>query len=121
FSVLRTQGVPVRSYVGSYGAGFQDVVVSRQRALGSSASGQINDKARCSIAASFLSQLSAQHQHENNFIAPPGLDLSPVLEQGGAVVLAWSSGYSPIKPMYQFSPRRSQRDTLWRVAVQLGQ
>ena len=47
----------------------------------------------------------------------PGLDLSAALNHGQAVLLAWASGYSPIRPMNQFTPRRSQRDTLWRVVV----
>jgi len=33
------------------------------------------------------------------------------------VLFAWAADYSPVKPMYQFSPRRSHKDTLWRVAV----
>jgi hypothetical protein len=52
-------------------------------------------------------------------VAPPGLDLSPVLDHGDAVLLAWAADYSPIKPIYQFSPRRTQRDTLWRLALKV--
>jgi hypothetical protein len=51
------------------------------------------------------------------FIAPPGLDLSPLLARGNAVLLAWAPDYSPVKPMRQFTPRRSHQNTLWRVAV----
>jgi hypothetical protein len=68
------------------------------------------------VAASFLSQLFHQ-EHENNFISPPGVDLSPLLERGHAVLLAWAPDCAPIKPMYHFSPRRSQRHTLWRLAI----
>jgi len=52
-----------------------------------------------------------------SFIAPPGLDLSSVVEHGNAVLFAWAGDYSPVKPMNQFSPRRIHRDTLWRFAV----
>jgi hypothetical protein len=51
------------------------------------------------------------------FITPPGLDMSSVAGHGSAVLLAWAADYSPVKPLYQFSPRRSHRNTLWRVAV----
>jgi hypothetical protein len=51
------------------------------------------------------------------FITPPGLDLSAVAESGDAVLLAWAEDYAPVKPMRQFTPRRAQRNTLWRVAV----
>jgi hypothetical protein len=61
--------------------------------------------------------MSPQENDMHSFIAPPGLDLSSVAERGEAIVLAWADGYAPVKPMYQFSPRRSHRQTLWRVAV----
>jgi hypothetical protein len=54
-----------------------------------------------------------------SFIMPPGLDLSAAVEHGLAVVLAWDDGYSPAKPMFQFTPRRSHRDTLWRIAAEV--
>jgi hypothetical protein len=71
------------------------------------------------VAVSFISQLSGSQAYQNNFVSPPGLDLSPVLDHGGAVLLAWAVDYSPIKPVYQFSPRRLQRDTLWRLALKI--
>jgi hypothetical protein len=69
------------------------------------------------MAASFLAQTSGQPNVGRNFIEPPGLDLSMVVERGNAVLLAWAGDYSPVKPLYQFSPRRSHRNTLWRLAV----
>jgi hypothetical protein len=53
----------------------------------------------------------------SRFIAPPGLDLSSVAAHGNAVLLAWAADYSPVKTLRRFSPRRSQQNTLWRVAV----
>ena len=67
------------------------------------------------MAASFLSRLTGTQDSMRHFIAPPGLDLSPVAEHGNAVLLAWAADYAPVKPMRQFSPRRSHRNTLWRV------
>jgi hypothetical protein len=55
--------------------------------------------------------------YQSTFATPPGLDMSPVLEQGGAVLLAWEPDYSPTPSIYQFTPRRNHRDTLWRVPV----
>ena len=40
-----------------------------------------------------------------------------MLDQGNAVLLAWESDYSPIKPINQFPTRRSHKDTLWRMSV----
>jgi hypothetical protein len=61
--------------------------------------------------------MSVAQDTTRHFIAPPGLDLSPVVEHGNAVLLAWAADYSPVKPLRQFNPRRSQKNTLWRVAV----
>jgi hypothetical protein len=116
FNVSREQGTILPSFVGTHANGFQQVVTSRQRALGSSESGQISNLPDASVAASFLSQLY-HGPYENNFISPPGLDLSAVVEHGQAVVFAWAEEYAPVKPMYQFTPRRSKKYTLWRMAV----
>jgi hypothetical protein len=118
-AVKREDGIPLRTFVWNYGSNFRDAVNYRQRALGASESGQISDLPNTSMAASFLSQLSQTQNYDYSFIVPPGLDLTPTVERGGAVVLAWASDYSPVKPMYQFSPRRSHRDTLWRMTVQV--
>jgi hypothetical protein len=72
------------------------------------------------MAASFLSRLGSPQNSMQQFISPPGLDLSAVVEHGNAVLLAWSWDYSPVKPLRQFTPRRSQKNTLWRVAVPLS-
>ncbi len=116
-SVLRDQGTPLASFVATYGSGFQNVVSSRQRALGASESGQLSDLPNSSVAASFLGQLY-RGSYDNNFVSPPGLDMSSLVEHGNAVILAWAADYAPIRPMYHFTPKRSQKYTLWRVAVQ---
>ena len=118
FSVSKGQGTLLREFIARYGASFQEAAQSRQRAFGASESGHLGDLPNTTVAASFVSQLS---RHNNNymfnFIAPPGLDLSSVVEHGNAVLFAWAGDYSPVKPMNQFSPRRIHRDTLWRFAV----
>src|SRR5262249_36885279 len=113
FKVSKDAAVPLRSFVRDHGANFQNVVTSRQRALGASESGQISDLPNSSMAACFLSQLAQPQGYGAYpyFVVPPGLDLSPALAQGTAVLLAWAGDYSPVKPMYQFSPRRSHRHT----------
>jgi hypothetical protein len=104
----------LRGFVSGQASGFQNVVQRRQRAFGESEAGQLSDLPNSSIAASFMSQAGLQGFM---FISPPGLDLTPVLDHGEAVLLAWSDDASPIKPSYQFTPRRSHRHTLWRVAT----
>jgi hypothetical protein len=111
FKLSRQQGMSLDDYVRRFGSGFQNAASERQRAF-SSGSGRIDDLYDSSAAISFIS-----HMSEERFITPPGLDLSAVLRQGNAVLLAWEPGYSPIKPVNQFPTRRSHKDTLWRIAA----
>ncbi len=115
--VSSEQGTSLGAFVQSHGSQFQNTLSSRRVAFGKTEKGLISDLPNSSVAASFLSQLNRREDMYTSFVAPPGLDLSRVVEQGRAVLLAWAEDYSPIKPMYQFSPRRSHRNTLWRVVV----
>jgi hypothetical protein len=117
--LARSEGISLRTFVSNLAGNFQNAVMGRQRAIGVTARGQIGDRPNSAVAASFVSQLVRAQAYQNNFVAPPGLDLSPVLDHGGAVLLAWAAGYAPIQPIYQFTPRRLQRDTLWRVALRV--
>jgi hypothetical protein len=117
FSAGKDQGMTLATYVWNYGSSFQNVVSSRQRALGASEAGQLADRINSSMAVSFLSQLGQQQNYDFTFVSPPGLDMSETVQKGGAVLLAWAGDYSPIPNRYLFKPRRSQRDTLWRIAM----
>ena len=117
FTVSKAKGTRLNDFVGRYGSTFQSAVRGRQRTFGGSESGRVDDLANGTIAASFLSRLSGGQDPMHHFVSPPGLDLSPVVEHGNAVLLAWAGDYSPVKPLRQFTPRRSQKNTLWRVAV----
>jgi hypothetical protein len=119
FTVSKEKGIPLRRFVMNYGSTFQNAVQMRQRTFGGGESWQISDLPNSSAAASFLSQLSGSESAVRNFAQPAGLDLSSIAEHGNAILLAWAADYSPVKPLYQFSPRRGQRNTLWRVAVPL--
>jgi hypothetical protein len=116
FTVTKEGGMPLKDFVSKHGQSFQQAVQYRQRAFGAAESGHIDDLPNTTVAASFLSQL-AQQQAYMNFVAPPGLDMSPLIEHGNAVLFAWAADYSPVAPFYRFTPRRSHRDTLWRVSV----
>jgi hypothetical protein len=121
-SITRNQGTDLRQFVMSHASGFQNAVSSRQHAFGASESGRIDDRTNGTMAVSFISQLHTDNNqpYMNNFIVPPGLDLSSVVEHGEAVVMVWDADYSPAKPIYQFTPKRSHRDTMWRIAVPIN-
>jgi hypothetical protein len=111
-------GQALRSFVQSYGSHFSKAVSDRRQAFGGNTV-QISDIPHSTMAASFISQMEPQNQPPNNanFIAPQGMDLSPLLERGQAVLLAWAPDYAPAKPLNRFSARRTHRDTLLRVAT----
>ena len=116
-TIAKGQGTLLREFVGRYNQAFQEAAQSRQRAFGASESGHISDLPNSTVAASFLSQMRRLDNYMFSYVAPPGLDLSSVVEHGNAVLFAWAGDFSPVKQMNQFSPRRTHRDTLWRVAV----
>jgi hypothetical protein len=106
----------VREFVSRYAQSFQGAVQSRQHAFGSSESGRIDDVPNSAIAASLISLLR-RDVYAGSFISPPGLDMAPLIESGNAVLFAWADDFSPIKPIYSFSPHRSHKNTLWRMTV----
>ena len=113
-------GQELRDFVSSYGQQFQNAVQSRQHAFGGRESGQISDLPNSTMAASFLSQMGRQEAYMNNFICPPGLDMTSIVEHGNAILFAWVEDYSPIKPMHQFSPKRAHKNTMFRVTTPLA-
>jgi len=117
FMVGKDQGTLLRAFVAQQGTGFHGAVRARQRTFAGEESGRIDDLPNATMAASFLSCLSGQQDSMSRFMAPPGLDLSSVAAHGNAVLLAWAADYSPVKTLRRFSTRRSQQNTLWRVAV----
>lgn len=123
FTLERNQGTPLREFVQRQGNQFQAAVSQRQQAFGSERISQAWDIPLCTMAASFVSQLSPAPgnvgPYYGGFVAPAGMDLSALVERGDAVLLAWEAGHSLINPINQFTPRRVQRDTLLRLAIPL--
>jgi hypothetical protein len=117
FVVSREQGEPLADFVSRHSAGFREAVSARNKVFGGRGGGRIDDLPNASVAASFLSQRTRTADSSHRFLAPPGLDLSPVADRGNAIVLAWAEDYSPISSMRQFAARRTHRHTLWRVPV----
>ena len=118
-NITRDQGSALSDFVQQYGANFFRVVNQRQNAFGTSKGGRLSDLPNSSVAASFLSQLRHNDSY-SSFVNTPGLDLSQLVERGNAVLLAWTPDHSPVKSLNQFRPRRTGKNTLWRVPVQIS-
>jgi hypothetical protein len=119
FRPAKNSGTPLQTFVLQHAGNFEHAVNQRQTAFGDERAAQIQDIPHGTMAVSFISQYhqSNQYGQYQRFITPPGLDLAPLIERGDAVLLAWADNYAPIKAMNRFSPRRSDRDTLLRVAI----
>lgn len=119
FTLNAGQGLFLRDFVRNHGGQFQGLMQQRQRALGDNRAG-LPDTPHSAMAASFISLWNEDQQNNYwNFVATPGVDLTDLTERGDAVLLAWAPGYAPVPPLNRFSPRRSRRDTLLRLAFPL--
>ncbi len=117
-------GIPLRDFVQQNANQFQMAAQERRQAFGSDPSLRLWDMPVSTMAASFLGELDRVGNNRRNFyastfLAPEGLDLTPLVDRGDAVLLAWDAGDSLIQPIQQFTPRRSRRDTLLRLAIPL--
>ncbi len=118
--LAKASGTSLPDYVRANAAAYMSEVQQRQRAFGSRSGGQIHDLTNACMTASFLGQLGAQSGGQN-FIAPPGLDLSAAVARGNAVLLAWSPGAAAVPPVNQVKSKRTAVNTLWRVPIAIGQ
>jgi hypothetical protein len=116
FGLGHLRETPLKNYVQTHGSSFLNAVNSRQRAFGDNSSSLIPDITNAAMAASFVGQLNPANNYES-FNAESDFDLSPLVQRGDAVVLAWAPNHSLIKPLNQFPARRGARHTLLRVAV----
>ena len=107
-------GVALQSWVLQHGTSFQGAVQSRRSAVGSG--GQLENQPLTAMVVSFFSHLPSAG-NQRGFIAPPGLEISALVERGDAVVLAWDANQSYTTPVNLFKPPRLQRNALLRLAL----
>jgi hypothetical protein len=117
-------GKSLVSYVQEHGNEFQAAINSRRSQFGDDSGRRIRDLPKAAAAASYMRKLEASQANQGNpnnyyqrFIAPEGFDLGDGERRQEAVVFAWDAGNAPAKPLNQFTPRRTRRDTLYRITV----
>ncbi len=119
FTVKAESGVVLGDFVRQHGAGFQHVTQQRQSAFGASKGGRLDDLPGSVLTTSFLAQLGSGQNYQGGFVLPPGLDLSRAMDRGGAFLFAYTPDAAPVASLNQFKPRRSAKNTLWRVPVEI--
>ncbi|MSU21114.1 MAG: hypothetical protein EXS30_06935 [Pedosphaera sp.] len=117
FPLDQSKGVQLQTFVQQHGMQFQGKVERRRNPLGDASAGQLESPSLMAAVASFPSYLSMVQQHQRGFVSPPGLDLSPLVERGDGILLAWDANHSFANPINLFKPLRTQRNTLLRLAV----
>lgn len=115
------KGTPLRSFVQQHGSYFQRAVELRRNPLGDAAGGQLEDRPLIATTASFYPYLEQFSHGSRGFIAPPGLDLTPQVERGDAVVLAYIANHSFTEKVNEFQPPRFRQDTLVRLTIPVRQ
>ena len=102
----------------------QTAAASRQRAFGDDTSRRLEVNPTSLAAISFASKMVnvGPYQNPRGIVCPAGLDLTPVVERGDAVLLAWDPGHAPVNgSLNRFKTARSHRDTLLRLVVPVAQ
>ncbi len=106
---------------------FNSAVQQRQQQFGSSHGERLDDNFVAIAAASFLATavqsadpVQPGNQYWSRFVTPPGFDLTPLMQRGDAILLAWMPGDTLVPTLNKFSPRHSRKDTVLRVVVPIG-
>ncbi|MCP5516791.1 MAG: hypothetical protein H7A45_05960 [Verrucomicrobiales bacterium] len=111
-------GEPINGLVRNHLSYFTSAAQARRQAFGNTDSGRIELGADNLLAASLIGLGEGISGPQRGFVYPPGLDLSPVLDRGGAVVLAWQPDGSPFPESFLSSdvPLRA-RHSYYRLAL----
>lgn len=116
------QGTPIRDFAVRQATQFQNAAQQRQYAFGNENARRMELNSSNVTAISFISHLAPSGPNQRLFVYPAGLDVSSLVERGDAVLLAWVPDYSPAaQPLNRFKTVRSQRNSLFRVAIPVTQ
>lgn len=110
----------LHDFVNRIASPFENVVNQRRSAFGARESGRIDNLPDATAATSFLSFRQTGNNNYYSFLQPPALELSWAAEQDNAILLAWSAGQAPVKPLNRFKTVRSAANTLWRMTLPLN-
>lgn len=116
FKLAPGSGIPLNTWVFQHGNSFQSAVQSRRTALGDEERGRLGNAPLTAMVASFIGQLP-HVDHQRGFVSPPGLDLTPLVQRGDTVVMAWDPNQSYTEPVNRFKPPRMQKNSLLRLAI----
>lgn len=112
------KGQPLGDFVRMASQHFQSAASSRRQAFGRDQQSRIELSADNVVAASFIALAGGFPGQQRSYLHPAGFDLSPQLQRGDAVLLAWAPNYSATTtPLRQFTPPRSTQNALLRLVI----
>jgi hypothetical protein len=121
-TIAPDRGRALRDFVQQYSGQFMSAADQRQQAFGDNSSRWLELNAANLAAVTFISLSPYSGPNQRGFVYPDGMELTPLVERGDAVLLAWDGGNAPDgTSMRRFKTVRSQKNTLFRLAVPLGQ
>jgi hypothetical protein len=125
--IYRASGNLLQTFVQGQVGQFHNAVNQRQQQFGAQEGGHLQDPFAATTGASFLAMANMgtdPNQNQNNywtrFLTPPGFDLTPLMQRGDAILLAWMPEETIVPTLNQFSPRYSRKDTILRVVAPIG-
>jgi hypothetical protein len=110
-----TTSTPLSQFLRNHSSMFTQALQSRSRALGHTF--RLEDTFGASSTATFVDALYKNGINGQNFNHQRNIDLTPYLENGYAVLMAWSESDMGIPKLNQFETNRETRRTLLRILI----
>ena len=107
----------MRNFVATRKPHLAEAINLRGQAFGANDRTHIDEWPETSIVASFGGMLAPEESEGRGYIAPPGLDLTPLTQRGDTVVFAWMPDTSLLRPIPHFETPRFQKNTLLRWVI----
>lgn len=110
----------LNQFVDRHSRNYLPALTTRKQALGTTM--RIHGVGQNSMVSAFISQYRRNHSRGNRsstrgFVYPSGMELTPALDRGEVVILAYYPNYSLIPWLNGFEVARSNRNTLLRLVV----
>lgn len=114
----KNAGLALRDFVASETQTLVNAAQQRQNAFGDNAATTALDVPRSVLITCFGGAVTNNSpQYNQRLVSMPGNDLTPQLDAGDGVWLAWVEGHSFVPAIQQFSTLRQQRSSMLRVAA----
>ena len=118
-AVARAQddSINVSDLTRDWSATFNAVANSRGDVFGGQGQEHIDNWPGASVAASLTQRVSGNDDGQRHFVWPPGFDLSPMVDRGEVLVMAFARNDSVLPGVNRFRAVQQSRHTLYRLVL----